>query len=77
LFVNNIDDPATPYQNAVFMAHTLANARLLTVNGYGHVSGSIPSTCVDEYEASYFIDGTLPPEGTVCQPDVAPFTTGP
>jgi hypothetical protein len=30
LLINNIADPATPYQNAVFMAHTLANARLLT-----------------------------------------------
>jgi pimeloyl-ACP methyl ester carboxylesterase len=77
LLVNNIVDPAAPYQNAVFMAHELANARLLTLNGYGHTTGGIPSACLDEYETGYLIEGTLPPEGAVCQPDAAPFATGP
>jgi pimeloyl-ACP methyl ester carboxylesterase len=76
LLVNITHDPATPHSEAVTMANTLANARLLTIDGYGHADGGIPSTCAANYVASYFVDGTLPPKGTVCQQDQAPFTTG-
>ena len=36
LLVGNKVDPATPYQDAVAMSHDLADARLVTVDGYGH-----------------------------------------
>jgi pimeloyl-ACP methyl ester carboxylesterase len=74
LLISRIFDPATPHSGAVAAAETLANARLLTIDGWGHgfyLAGR--STCADEYMAAYLIDGTLPPEGTVCQEDVAPF----
>jgi pimeloyl-ACP methyl ester carboxylesterase len=77
LVINNTHDPATPYEGAVAMAQALARARLLTVDGYGHVTGGIPSACVSTYIDSYFVDGTLPPSGTVCPQDQAPFTPGP
>jgi pimeloyl-ACP methyl ester carboxylesterase len=77
LVVNNTFDPATPYSNAISMVNTLANAHLLTVDGYGHADGGVVSTCANNYYSSYFIDGTLPPKGTVCQQDEKPFTTGP
>ena len=77
LLINTTHDPATPLRSAAVMARTLARARLLTVAGYGHGLGGVPSTCVNEYMAGYFVDGTLPPEGTVCRQDVAPFTAGP
>jgi pimeloyl-ACP methyl ester carboxylesterase len=73
LVINNTYDPATPYSEAVTMAKTLANARLLTIDGYGHADAAVPSTCADAYVSAYFIDGTLPPKGTVCKQDTAPF----
>ncbi len=56
------------------MTKTLANARLLTIDGYGHADAAVPSTCADAYVSAYFIDGALPPKNTVCKQDAAPFT---
>jgi pimeloyl-ACP methyl ester carboxylesterase len=75
LLLNNTYDPATPYSEAAVMAKTLANARLLTIDGYGHADAAVASTCANTYVSSYFIGGTLPPRGTVCRQDTAPFTT--
>jgi hypothetical protein len=55
------------------MSHDLANARLLTVNGYGHSALTNPSSCVDAIEDAYFVSGALPRPGTVCQQDQSPF----
>ena len=59
------------------MARTLAQACLLTVDGYGHGSLRNPSTCARTYEVHYFVDGTLPPPGTVCPQDQPPFAASP
>ena len=75
LLINNTYDPATPYSEAVSMAKELANARLLKIEGYGHADAAVPSTCADGYVSAYFIELTLPPKGTVCQQDTAPFTS--
>jgi pimeloyl-ACP methyl ester carboxylesterase len=81
LVIGNTFDSATPYEGAVAMANDLARARLLTVDGYGHTVLLNPSACAStyesSYESSYFVDGTLPPPGTVCQQDQQPFTTSP
>jgi pimeloyl-ACP methyl ester carboxylesterase len=73
LVIGNTNDPSTPYQNSVAMAQKLASARLLTVQGYGHTTLLNPSSCAGQYEADYLINGTLPPEGTICQQDALPF----
>ena len=73
LVVGNTVDPATPYQDSIAMAHDLANARLLTVNGYGHTALGNPSGCVNQIEDDYFVTGALPPPRTVCQQDRSPF----
>lgn len=73
LVVNPTYDPATPHRDAEAMAGELANARLLTLNGYGHTALLNPSSCVNAYESRYFIDGTLPPSGATCQQDTSPF----
>ncbi|MGW1884552.1 alpha/beta hydrolase [Streptomyces sp. NPDC001970] len=73
LVVGTTYDPATPYRDAQAMARELANARLLTNNGYGHTALLNPSSCVNDHESRYFIDGTLPPAGTTCQQDTPPF----
>jgi pimeloyl-ACP methyl ester carboxylesterase len=74
LLVGNTYDPATPYHDSVAMSRELADARLLTMDGWGHTALDNPSSCIQQYEASYFIDGTLPPPGTVCQPNQQPFS---
>ncbi|MFD7877137.1 alpha/beta hydrolase [Streptomyces sp. NPDC059766] len=76
LLVNNTYDPATPYRGAQAMATQLADARLLTVEGYGHTVLLNPSTCAKDYESRYLVDGILPPAGATCRPDSAPFATG-
>nr|WP_294505781.1 alpha/beta hydrolase [uncultured Rhodopila sp.] len=73
LVIGNTNDPSTPYQNSVAMSQKLARARLLTVQGYGHTVWLNPSSCASQYEADYLINGTLPPEGTICQQDAFPF----
>ncbi|WP_326654811.1 MULTISPECIES: alpha/beta hydrolase [unclassified Streptomyces] len=73
LVVGTTYDPATPYSGAQAMAKQLANARLLTNNGYGHTELINPSSCVKAYESRYLIDGTLPPAGATCQQDTPPF----
>jgi hypothetical protein len=61
------------------MSQDLADARLLTVDGYGHTALANPSSCVNAAEDSYFATGALRPPGTVCHQDTLPFAsdTGP
>lgn len=73
LVIGNTDDPQTPYSGSVAMSRQLARARLLTLDGYGHTSGADPSACVLSAMTAYLVNLTVPPRGTVCQPDRAPF----
>jgi pimeloyl-ACP methyl ester carboxylesterase len=73
LLINNTVDPATPYSEAIALSQLLANARLLTIRGYGHADGGDPSTCANTYVSDYFINLALPPKGAVCRQDNAPF----
>ena len=73
LLVNTTHDPATSHENAVIMSRKLARARLLTIDGYGHSMGGVPSACADDYIGRYFVSGELPPKGAVCRQDQAPF----
>ncbi|MEU0392016.1 alpha/beta hydrolase [Streptomyces sp. NPDC006208] len=75
LVVNPTYDPATPYQGGKAMARELADARLLTLNGYGHTALDNPSRCVGRYAVRYFVEGVLPPEGATCGQDTPPFAT--
>ena len=72
LVVGNFFDPATRYQGAQIVDALLPNSRLLSMNGWGHVSLFL-SQCADQAVAQYLLDGTLPPEGTVCNQDLTPF----
>lgn len=63
------NDPATPLRWAREMADNLgASARLVTYTGEGHGAVSV-SMCVDRIVAKVFADGTLPDDGTTCEPD--------
>lgn len=71
LVIGTTYDPATPYQGSVAMAHQLARARLLTVDGYGH---GTTSPCADRFLARYLIYKTLPPNGAKCAQSPQPFS---
>jgi pimeloyl-ACP methyl ester carboxylesterase len=73
LLLGNTGDAVLPYRDTVAMEHDLARARLLTVAEYGHTELNNPSSCAVVYELSYLLTGSLPPAGTVCQPDAGPF----
>jgi hypothetical protein len=72
LVVGNYFDPATRYESAVSLSHLLANARLLSLDGWGHTA-IFKSACIDNAVVRYLVDGTLPPVGTVCKPNMTPF----
>ena len=74
LVIGNRYDPSTNYANSVTMSRLLANARLLTVDGYGHTVLLNPSQCANDFETRYFVSGELPPPGTVCPQDRLPFS---
>lgn len=68
LFVNGMFDPITPLVDAQNATATF-QGRLLTHGGYGHGIFVAPSQCVSDYVQAYFLNGTLPEEGTFCEPD--------
>jgi pimeloyl-ACP methyl ester carboxylesterase len=75
LLISRVYDPATPHSGAMAASRTLANARLLTIDGWGHsyFEGGL-STCANENMATYLIDLRLPAPGTVCPEDAPPFS---
>lgn len=70
---NRQGDPATPYDDAQSTAKRLSDARLLTLDSYGHTATGGLSSCIDRSVERYLIAGESPPEGKVCQPDREPF----
>lgn len=73
LLVNTLADPATPYAGAVRAQRRLADARLITVEGWGHTSLAHPSGCVQQLTDRYLIEEVAPPNGQRCAPDADPF----
>jgi len=72
LVIGNYHDPATQYEFARRMSRELGNARLLTVDAFGHcVLGK--SLCADRIAARYLTELAMPDPGTVCAPNVQPF----
>ncbi|MEC3979983.1 alpha/beta hydrolase [Amycolatopsis sp. H20-H5] len=72
LVVGNFYDPATQYVFAQRMTKELGNARLLSVDAFGHcILGD--ALGVDKAAADYLIDLKVPASGQVFQPNVQPF----
>jgi hypothetical protein len=54
------------------MSKQLGNARLVSVDAFGHcILGD--SSCTDRIAADYLIDLKVPGPGSICHPDVQPF----
>lgn len=73
LMLNTVADPATAYPGAVRAQRRMADARLVTVDGWGHTSLAHPSTCAQRIVDRYLIDTVAPANGTHCAPDAGPF----
>jgi pimeloyl-ACP methyl ester carboxylesterase len=68
LVVGNTGDPATPYEGARKMADALGRGVgiELTYKGQGHGAYGSKSRCVKRAVDGYLLNGTTPPDGTVC-----------
>ncbi|GAB1312412.1 Peptidase S33, tripeptidyl-peptidase [Madurella fahalii] len=73
LLIGNTFDPVTPLVSAHNVSAGLEGSVVLQHNGYGHSSLAQGSTCTARVTQAYFINGTLPEPGTVCEPDVPIF----
>nr|WP_233226001.1 alpha/beta hydrolase [Amycolatopsis sp. CA-126428] len=72
LLANRQGDLETPYAGAQRTERLLGNARLLSLDTYGHGSRG-KSACIDAALDRYFGMGAVPAPGTVCAPDRGPF----
>ena len=66
-------DPVTPLVEARGVRARYGGAGLLVQDSYGHTSLAAPSVCTAKLVRAYLEEGTLPMEGTVCEPDELPF----
>ncbi|MBB4684671.1 alpha/beta hydrolase [Amycolatopsis jiangsuensis] len=73
LILANRHDPATPLANAQATAGELGDSRVLVVEGAGHTTLDVPSTCASTAMVRYFVDLAPPASGTTCAPDAGPF----
>ncbi|MFD3700450.1 alpha/beta hydrolase [Streptomyces sp. NPDC058646] len=71
LVLGTTGDPDTPYQDAVALARTLENGRLLTFAGEGHTAYN-RSACVSALVTDYLATLALPARGTVCADETPP-----
>ncbi|RPD63505.1 alpha/beta-hydrolase [Lentinus tigrinus ALCF2SS1-6] len=70
LIASNLLDPITPLPGAETVARLLGkDAVLVRQNGFGHTTVSEPSTCLNEIAVTYFTNGTLPANNTLCEVD--------
>lgn len=72
LFVNSRFDPSTPLHGAQDGAAEMARTGFLTVEGYGHTSMYVRSTCAEKVKREYLFTGVLPARKT-CGIDRSPF----
>jgi pimeloyl-ACP methyl ester carboxylesterase len=73
LALNSRHDPSTPLPGARDGVAELANARLMVVEGSGHSTMYVHSTCAEQAKRAYLISGTLPAAGATCPIDHNPF----
>ncbi|KAJ9647661.1 uncharacterized protein PV06_00362 [Exophiala oligosperma] len=73
LFVNGEYDVTSPIQGAYNASRVFEGSAVLAHSGYGHGLIASPSKCAAKYVTAYFVNGTLPKNGTRCEPDMSPW----
>ncbi|KAF8645993.1 hypothetical protein AX16_007419 [Volvariella volvacea WC 439] len=74
LLVGNTADPVTPVSSAHKLSRGFSGSVVLTQDAHGHCSITAPSICTATHIRSYFFNGTLPEEGTLCPIDDFPWS---
>lgn len=75
LVVANSFDPITSKAGARNASAAFPGSRVLINGGHGHSLISQPSHCTVRAINAYFLDGSLPENGTFCPASVSTFTT--
>jgi len=73
LLIGTLGDSNTAYVATQRLAAEVPNARVLTETGGGHTANFNKSDCIDRHVDAFLVSGTLPPKGTVCDQNLAPF----
>ena len=66
LVIGNTHDPATAYSGAVAVTDMFPQARLLTLNDFGHAAFAA-SSCIEKRVARYLVHVRLPAPGVICR----------
>ncbi|KAJ4151057.1 hypothetical protein LMH87_011774 [Akanthomyces muscarius] len=74
LLVGNSYDGHTPIVSARNVSSGFGGSIVLEVNGYGHASLGLPSKCTVQKYSDYWVNGTMPAPGTVCEVDYKPWS---
>ncbi|CAM5331829.1 Alpha/beta hydrolase OS=Streptomyces alboniger OX=132473 GN=CP975_19400 PE=3 SV=1 [Streptomyces alboniger] len=69
-------DPATPYESTRPFADKFPDARVATLEGWGHGATLLQSTCMNRLVARYLVE-LKATDGTTCKPDTQPFAALP
>ncbi|THC51767.1 alpha/beta hydrolase [Streptomyces sp. A1499] len=65
-------DPATPYEKTRPFADKFPDARMATLEGWGHGGTLLQSTCMNRLVARYLVELEAT-DGATCKPDTQPF----
>jgi pimeloyl-ACP methyl ester carboxylesterase len=67
LVIGTTRDPATPVEWAEAMADQLDSGVLVKRDGDGHTAYGSGNDCIDDLVDAFFVDGTVPKDGTTCE----------
>lgn len=67
IVIGTTRDPATPYEWSQSLADQLESGVLISRDGDGHTAYNQGSACIDDAVNAFFIDGTLPEDGLMCE----------
>ncbi|CAG9986628.1 unnamed protein product [Clonostachys byssicola] len=73
LILSTTYDPVCPLKSARIARDAFKNSRLIEVEGYGHCSSSLPSSCLTAHVRNFLYNGTLPERDVWCESDMDYF----
>lgn len=75
LIMSNSLDGQTPLASARNMSAGFEGAVVLESDGVGHATASYPNSCTATHMMAYWVNGTMPKEGIVCEAEYGPYET--